>query len=57
MEEKIAEMIQMLDKADELFKSMDNGREEARKLWGSGMERLAAAIWICERKEDDEESA
>ena len=52
MSEQYAEIIQLLEKADDLFKGMNSPREEATRLWNDGIERLAAAIWICEREED-----
>jgi hypothetical protein len=50
--ERFAEIIQMLERADDLFKQIDPIDEEARALWDAGIERLAAAIWICEREEE-----
>ncbi len=55
MSEKCGEIIQMLERADDLFKEIDSRGEEATKLWDAGLERLAAAIWICEREEDKSE--
>ncbi len=52
MSGKFTEIIEMIEKADELFKSGGQSCEEARKLWDAGIERLAAAIWICEREEE-----
>jgi hypothetical protein len=50
--ERFAEIIQILERADVLFKEIDSRTEEARALWDAGIERLAAAIWICEREEE-----
>ena len=50
--ERFAEIIQVLERADDLFKQIDTSTEEARALWDAGIERLAAAIWICEREEE-----
>jgi hypothetical protein len=50
--ERFAEIIQILERADDLFKEIDTRAEEARALWDAGIERLAAAIWICEREEE-----
>ncbi len=52
MSGKFAEIIEMLEKADEIFNSGGQISEEAKKLWDAGIERLAAAIWMCEREED-----
>ena len=52
MRERFAEIIQMIESADDLFKQIDTGMEEARALWDAGIERLAAAIWICDREEE-----
>ena len=52
MHKRFAEIIQMLEGADDLFKQIDTSTEEARALWNAGIERLAAAIWICEREEE-----
>ncbi len=52
MRERFAEIIQMIEGADDLFKQIDTSTEEARALWDAGIERLAAAIWICEREEE-----
>ncbi len=52
MNQRCAEIIQILDKADDLFKQLGAREEEAVKLWDEGIERLAAAIWICERETD-----
>jgi len=50
--ERFAEIIQMLERADDLFKQIGTGTEEATAVWDAGIERLAAAIWICEREEE-----
>ena len=52
MSEKCAEIIQMLEDADDLFKKIVTRGEEATKLWDEGITRLAAAIWICEREDE-----
>jgi hypothetical protein len=52
MNDTYAEVIQLLEKADDLFKTIDTRGEEAIKLWDEGIERLASAIWICERQEN-----
>lgn len=52
MRERFAEIIQMIERADDLFKQIGPIEEEARTLWDAGIERLAAAIWICEREEE-----
>ncbi len=52
MRERFAEIIQMIESADDLFKQIGTGTEEAMALWDAGIERLAAAIWICERDEE-----
>lgn len=57
LHERFGEIIQMLETADDLFKGIDAGGQEARTLWDAGIERLAAAIWICEREEGKAESA
>ncbi|MGO8944097.1 MAG: hypothetical protein ACLQJ7_10530 [Syntrophobacteraceae bacterium] len=57
MRERFAEIIQMIESADDLFKQIDTGMEEARALWDAGIERLAAAIWICEREEEKSQAA
>ena len=54
MSEKYSEIIQMLENADDLFKKIENPGEEATKLWNEGIERLAAAIWICGREAESE---
>ena len=48
MDKKIDEIIRILEKADDLFKELDAGGDEARALWSAGIEKLAAAIWVCE---------
>ncbi len=59
MQEKMSELIEVLEKADELFKEIfseagvEEGRDEALNLWGSGLEKLTAAIWICQRQKSD----
>jgi len=52
--EKCLEIIQMLENADDLFKKIEPRGKEATKLWDEGIERLAAAIWICERDDKPE---
>ncbi len=52
MPERFAEIIEIIEKADEIFKSIQPQKEEANALWDAGIERLAAAIWICEREQD-----
>jgi len=52
--EKCLEIIQMLENADDLFKKIETRGKEATKLWDEGIERLAAAIWICERDDKPE---
>lgn len=54
MSEKCLEIIQMLENADDLFKKIEPRGKEATKLWDEGIERLAAAIWICERDDKPE---
>ncbi|MCE5333035.1 MAG: hypothetical protein LLG06_00440 [Desulfobacteraceae bacterium] len=49
----MAEIIRLLESADELFKEIDTGGEEAGALWKAGIDRLAAAIWICGRGEEE----
>lgn len=52
MTERCTEIIDLLERADVLFKDIDKRGERAQKLWDEGIERLAAAIWICERDEE-----
>jgi hypothetical protein len=54
VQEKIAEIIEILEKADQLFKDCVV-KEEAQNLWNAGIERLAAAIWLHERDENKED--
>ncbi len=54
MSEKCSEIIQILENADDLFKKIENPGEAATKLWDEGIEKLAAAIWICERDDEPE---
>jgi hypothetical protein len=49
VDEKCSEIVQLLENADDLFKKIEPREEEAIRLWNEGIERLAAAIWICER--------
>jgi len=51
MREKIAEIIETLEKADQLFKELNAAGEEARSLWNDGIEKLVGAIWVYEYKE------
>jgi hypothetical protein len=51
VQEKFTEIIEILEKADQLFKECV-GKEEALTLWNAGIERLAAAIWLHERDEN-----
>ncbi len=59
LHEKMSELIEVLEKADELFKEIftkvgvEEGRDEALNLWGSGLEKLTAAIWICQREKSN----
>jgi len=55
--ERHAEIIQMLEGADSLFKAISTRGEEATKLWDEGIERLASAIWLCEREDGTPEAA
>ncbi len=52
MSEKVAEIIETIEKADELFKALGPVRVEARTLWEEGIERLASAIWVYEKEAD-----
>jgi phosphate uptake regulator len=54
MSQNFSEIIAILENVDDLFKKIENREDEANKLWEEGIERLAAAIWICERKEESE---
>lgn len=49
MQDKITEIVEVLEKADELFSRLTTD-EDARSLWLAGMEKLASAIWLCEYK-------
>ncbi len=55
MSQSCAEIVQILDRADDLFKQIGVREEKALKLWDEGIQRLAAAIWICEREADKSE--
>ena len=55
MKEKFSEIIEILEKADQIFQDFA-APEEAQTLWNAGIEKLAAAIWICER-DDGQENA
>ncbi|MEN6440860.1 MAG: hypothetical protein ABFD97_19990 [Syntrophobacter sp.] len=56
MREKIAEIVETLEKADQLFNELDAISEEARSLWSAGIEKLAGAIWVYEYKEREVDS-
>jgi hypothetical protein len=47
--EKIAEIIETLEKADQLFNQLQGIGKETMALWQSGIEKLAGAIWLYER--------
>ncbi len=49
MEDKVQEIVDLLDRADELFHSISEGNEQANPLWDSGIEKLSAAIWLVEK--------
>ncbi len=49
MEDKVKEIVDLLDKADELFSSLAQGIEQANPLWESGIEKLSAALWLLEK--------
>ena len=51
MSQKHEEIIEILDRANDLFKQIGSSDEKAAKLWDEGIERLVSAIWICERGE------
>jgi hypothetical protein len=54
MKEKFNEIVEILEKADQIFKDCAVP-EEARNLWNAGIERLAAAIWLWERGNEMED--
>ena len=49
MGEKIAEIIEALELADQLFNQLQGIGKESLALWQSGIEKLAGAIWLHER--------
>jgi hypothetical protein len=51
VKEKINEIIEILEKADQIFKEC-GPKEEVLNLWNAGIERLAAAIWMYERENE-----
>ena len=51
--DKIARIIVIIEEADALFKDIELKRPEALALWNSGVEKLAGAIWIAEKEEDE----
>lgn len=51
MSEKISEIIETLEKADQLFSRLEAVSAEARSLWDAGIEKLVGAIWVHEYKE------
>lgn len=55
MQEKLAEIVRILDEADAIFRQLGEVHEEARTLWNVGIEKLAGAIWLCERKTGEDE--
>ena len=57
MHERIARIIEIIEEADDLFKGIEPKKREALALWNSGIEKLAGAIWIAERDEDEPEPA
>ncbi|GEM_PF-1772112 len=49
MEDKVQEIVDLLDRADELFRSIAQENEQANPLWESGIDKLSAALWLVEK--------
>ena len=56
MREKIAEIIEALEKADELFKELPDISKEAAAFWKAGIDQFAAALWVCEHNKEKAKS-
>ena len=57
MQEKLAEIVRKLDEADAIFRQLGEVGKEACTLWNAGVEKLAGAIWLCEREKGEEKSS
>ncbi len=53
METGEQQIIEILEKADSLFRELKDVPKEALSLWGEGIDRLSAALWIYEKKTEE----
>lgn len=47
-------IIEILDRVDDLFRKLPGVSEQALNLWEEGLERLSAALWLYERGAQEE---
>ncbi len=47
-------IIEILDRVDDLFRKLPGVSEQALDLWEEGLERLSAALWLYERGAKEE---
>ncbi len=49
MQDKVQEIVDLLDRADDLFRALSLGMEQAHPIWESGLDKLSAALWLVEK--------
>jgi hypothetical protein len=48
------DIIEILDRVDDLFRELPGVSEQALTLWEQGMERLSGALWLYEKGAKEE---
>jgi hypothetical protein len=47
---EMAEIVEILERADKLFKSISGTSELANSLWNDGMDKLGMSVWVLEKE-------
>lgn len=48
------DIVELIDRADELFRALPGVTEQALALWEQGLERLSGALWLYEKTVKEE---
>ncbi|HOI96274.1 MAG TPA: hypothetical protein PK250_16340 [Syntrophobacter fumaroxidans] len=48
------DIVELIDRADELFRALPGVTDQARAMWEQGLERLSGALWLYEKTVNEE---